>query len=160
LASEGWLARQIGGGRDFPRTAAAEAALLADIGALSKASEQRCRVLLERYGTRARLVAPWLNAPDNRPIGEGERYSTGEIAFLCREEHALRLADILFRRTEYALAGEADAESIEAIAKLAADVHGWAPEKLAAELAHTHQEFERRKARVKTGARSASRTNR
>jgi glycerol-3-phosphate dehydrogenase len=115
----------IGGGRDFP---AGETALERFLDNLSEAAGSRevARDLLERYGTRATLLA----AEDHRArLRSLPAYGRAELAWICRNEHVGRLADLLFRRTDIALSGRLTGDVVREAADIAAEVLGWNAER-------------------------------
>ncbi|OCG75282.1 glycerol-3-phosphate dehydrogenase/oxidase [Microbacterium sediminis] len=113
--------RQIGGGRDYPRTRGDVAVWLrAHVGG----DTPRSRLLFERYGTRAAEVWRHLGAGEDAELLGGE-LSTRELDWMVREEHVVHLTDVVLRRTALAFTGRADRAALEAIADALAPVVGW-----------------------------------
>ncbi len=123
----------IGGGSDFPQSAAETERFLDDLGAFGVPPTRR-QTLLDRYGSRAKGVARRCAQSDDRPLRSLPDYSTAEAAFLFQDELVGRLADILFRRTDIALTGRLTREVAREIADIGAAAIGWSDERVAFEL--------------------------
>ena len=107
---------RIGGGVGFPIDAAGEAALVAGLAAEFGVTDARAAHAVARYGTDAgRVLAFCRDHADSALADTG--YSTAEIRYLVRHEHARTLADVAQRRTSLAITG---ALSSAAIAETAA----------------------------------------
>lgn len=111
----------IGGGRDFPRREAKDAWIRSELGGVSIG---RGRVLLERYGTRARDVAAFLAEADDEAI-LGDRLSTREVTYFVEQEKAARLNDVLLRRTDITYTGDLTSDVFDRIAEAFAETAGW-----------------------------------
>ncbi|WP_244493063.1 glycerol-3-phosphate dehydrogenase/oxidase [Aureimonas sp. AU20] len=98
----------IGGGRDYPKSEAARARLAAELGALSRTSAETGERLLSRYGTRAKQVAEAIGRSDGRRLLSLPDYHVAEIAWIAAHERVRTADDILRRRTDIALKGEAN----------------------------------------------------
>lgn len=120
----------IGGGADFP---ADRAAWVREVAAGTRLPEARVAALFARYGTRARDAARAIAAGPDAPLASLPDHSTGEIAWIGREEMVVRLSDLVLRRTLVALRGQA---SEAALREMAAAL-GWDPARQAAEVAAT-----------------------
>jgi glycerol-3-phosphate dehydrogenase len=114
----------IGGGRDFPRDSAAVDVWLDDAAAASGLPRERLRILLERYGTRARRIAEHVARDGDRPLTHAPDYSAAEIAWLCRHEHVQRLEDLILRRTNLALLGRLTPSLLDELASIWGSVLG------------------------------------
>ncbi len=108
----------IGGGRDFPRTAAEKSALLRSLAQTGGLTLDRAAQLLARYGTRAALYCASLNGAAEIPLQTLPDYSQQEIAHLIRFERAQTAEDLLRRRTSIALDGDATPQATAEIALL------------------------------------------
>ena len=86
--------------------------------------------LVDVYGGRAtRMVALCDSEPSlARPLDEGGRMLAAEVCFAMREEFALTLSDIVFRRMMIGLDADQGRSHYEDIAALAAADAGWSPE--------------------------------
>jgi glycerol-3-phosphate dehydrogenase len=113
----------IGGGKDFPHTVAArEEWLRTHAGTIPL---NRAEALLERYGTRAAALLSHLEQSGDEPLSSLPGFSVQELSYLIREEGAVRLDDILLRRTNLAFAGELNADRVSEIATVAAQELAW-----------------------------------
>ena len=121
----------IGGGRNYPQDERERAALLAELGV----NAERGEALIERYGARAREVARALTAGPDAPLRSAPDYSVNEIAFLFTHELVVRLADVVFRRTDLALSARLTPEVAREIGKIGAATQGWDGRRLDEELA-------------------------
>lgn len=95
----------IGGGRDFPRDAAARAALVTSLAQRGGVSDARAEVLLQRYGTRAGAYVDGLRARGEVMLSSAPDYAREEIRHIAATERVGGLDDILHRRTLLALTG-------------------------------------------------------
>lgn len=121
----------IGGGRDFPSDPNA----WADSKASGAVSAARLLVLLKRYGTRASEVA---EAESGTGFLDNDRsWSTGEIAWILRNEQVVHLADVVLRRTPLAVTGRLTINMLEKIAEIAGTELGWTPDKVSDEIRST-----------------------
>ena len=134
----------IGGGRGFPETAQDQRAWAERLARAHGIEPTRSEALLQRYGTHAERVARFIAAHGDAPLRTLPGYTAGEFAFLCREEPTRRLADLLFRRTAIAMEGLLSPAAVEEVGPIAAKARGWNAERLAAEIAHTTFELNRR----------------
>ncbi|QCL98162.1 glycerol-3-phosphate dehydrogenase/oxidase [Agrobacterium tumefaciens] len=123
----------IGGGRDFPTDAAAHACLVREISATTPSQEAAQR-LIDRYGTRARLVASSTANSIHQPLHSLPRYGREELAWICRNESVGRLTDLLFRRTDIALSGDLSLTVITEAAGIAAESLAWDAARLKQEI--------------------------
>ncbi|GAA3694732.1 glycerol-3-phosphate dehydrogenase/oxidase [Zhihengliuella alba] len=133
----------IGGGRNYPTTDAGRRAWVSARTEL--ASAERLDLLLERYGTRADDVLPYLGAQDApvRGLGNPNELSTGELDYLVANEQVFRLVDVLVRRTSLAFRGLVTQELLEHLADELADRLGWDAARRDAELAGSVSVLER-----------------
>ena len=125
----------IGGGRDFPRNEVERAEAIDDLSALGLERE-RCATLLDRYGSRAALIARRCAAPADLPLSSIAGYSRSEISFIFQNEITGRLADVLFRRTDIALSGRLTRDVAREVATLGAQALGWDARRVVDELSH------------------------
>ncbi len=122
----------IGGGRGFPRTVDDRRAWVA--AHATKVDAERAEVLLERYGTSAAAIINSVTDAD-APLTNLADYSSDEIRFLARHEHAVHLTDLIYRRTSLAFVGSLTAPLLLELATLAGEVLGWTATRRAEELA-------------------------
>jgi glycerol-3-phosphate dehydrogenase len=106
-------------------------------------SEDVTRRIVTNYGSQSdkilSLVAEdQVTAP---ALTEGSRYMKAEILHAVREEMAVGLNDVVFRRTELGAAQYPTREELEACADLMGDELGWDEVRKKDELNQTHQTF-------------------
>ena len=117
----------IGGGRDFPQSAAEKTVFLHNLSVTGGITLDRAARLLARYGTRAALYCDSLNGEAEIPLQTLSDYSQQEIAHLIRTERVETPEDLIRRRTNIALDGNA---SPAAYAEIAQILHASALQKL------------------------------
>ena len=113
----------IGGGRGYSAGSAIETELVRTF----RVTAARAAHLSDTYG-RHRRPRSWRSprgAPDDRPLGVGTELTVAEIAFLTQQEYAVRLGDLILRRTTLAITGTIDTGLTEAIASVAGRELGW-----------------------------------
>lgn len=115
----------IGGGRDYPKTAAAKEQWLARLREQTKLPQERLAELLQRYGTRGEQVASFLIAGPDAPLQHHAGYSRREIEFIVRQEAVTHLLDLVLRRTAIALLGELSPDLLDELVALVASFQGW-----------------------------------
>ncbi|WP_027796732.1 glycerol-3-phosphate dehydrogenase/oxidase [Paraburkholderia acidipaludis] len=122
-------AEAIGGGRGFPRTAAEQADWIAALAARCGISAGRAETLLSRYGSTASEIAVFCSrkhdGSDDKLLTGAPGYTVREMRYLCLYEMVAHLADLLFRRTTIALAGQLTGSVLAETATIAADALGW-----------------------------------
>ena len=93
--------------------------------------------LARTYGTRHRVVLDRLRAAaeDRAPLGAACAVTVGEVRHAVREEMAVRLSDVLLRRTEAGSAGYPGDDAVAAAARILAAELGWSPQRTATEVA-------------------------
>jgi glycerol-3-phosphate dehydrogenase len=124
----------IGGGRDYPQTDAARAAMTAQTGP----------ILFERYGTTAIAISQFAATSQDKPLLSLPGYSSGEIAYICERENVRRLSDLLLRRTAVAMEGLVTEEAIHETAIIAARVLGWDDQRTHSEIQDVKTEMAKR----------------
>ncbi|WP_187972652.1 glycerol-3-phosphate dehydrogenase/oxidase [Aquibium microcysteis] len=121
----------IGGGAGFPKNPADLVAELAGRGI----AWQRAAWLADAYGTRARDVLDFcLARSDDVPLAAGGVITAAEIVFLTRSEWAVRLEDMLLRRTPLSIRGDVSMAIIAAAAAAMAGELGWDDQRRAGEI--------------------------
>ena len=127
---------QIGGGRDWP--AGGAAALAAGLVAQGSVPPERAVILVRRYGSAAGTVSQASRAwPGDAPLDGAPEYSSGEIAWLARQERVTRLDDMILRRTLMAFEGHVGRRCVDAVAAVVAAALDWTPAHTAAEVEAT-----------------------
>lgn len=130
----------IGGGRDYPKTEAAEQAWIAGLAQETGLAEERIGDLFGRYGTTARIVAAHVAAfPTDAPLPDAPDYSRGEMDYVLRHEQVGSLADLAFRRTTLAVTGRLTIRLVEALAIQTGEALGWDAVRRAAEIAKVRE---------------------
>ena len=129
----------IGGGRDYPRTAAAQQEWLAGVQARSPLPFERLKTLFERYGTRAEEIATFIAAETDHPLTHKPDYSQREVIFLALREKVVHLDDLVLRRSLLAMLGELTAPLVRELAQVAGQALGWPAAGQEAEIARTCQ---------------------
>jgi glycerol-3-phosphate dehydrogenase len=124
----------IGGGRDYPKTAEAQAAWVDQVAAETGLKPARIEKLFARYGTRAELVAEYSSKGEDRGLNFLPGYSRREIEFIAREEKVEHLDDFLLRRSLLAKLGQLTHANVDEISKIIRTALGWTNEQADAEL--------------------------
>ena len=105
----------IGGGKEFP-TPDERDGWIADCTNETGLPAARVEMLLDRYGTRARLMAAELGA--DTPLSSLPRFSRQELVWLIDNERVGSLEDLIRRRTDIAISGDLTAEVEREVASL------------------------------------------
>ena len=113
----------IGGGKNFPADDSARHAWIESHR--GRVSFDRAENLLKRYGTRADVILAELNAAGDDPLESLPDFSVQELSFVIRTEQAVRLDDVLMRRTCLAFSGELSEPRVTEIAAVMAGELGW-----------------------------------
>jgi glycerol-3-phosphate dehydrogenase len=117
-------------------------AVLPLLGAAPARGEVRRTLVLERRRQEvARLAAE--RAEWQQPLPEGDGTTGGEVALAAREEMAMTLGDVVFRRTRLGLEARCGHATLAAAAGIMAGLHGWTPSRTAAEIAAVEGELAR-----------------
>jgi glycerol-3-phosphate dehydrogenase len=117
----------IGGGVGF------DDRLADDLGAQSGLGRARAEHLTSLYGSTAASVAAFCLEQDDRPL-PGAVLTEAEVVRFVREEHAVRLADVLQRRSPLAIRGDLTTELVTATARVMARECGWTEARTQAEI--------------------------
>ena len=132
----------IGGGRDFPRDAAARERWLADAAAATGLSRERLQTLLDRYGATALTVAGHIAGyASERPLAHARGYSHAEIDYIARFEKVVSVRDIVLRRTTMAITGALARRDIDEIAEIAGAALVWSENRRSEEVVATVEEL-------------------
>jgi len=118
-------ARPIGGGDGYPATEAGRAALVAELASKHGVSDRRALHAVDHYGTAAdRVLSFCATVSDDRPVA-ATGYTTAELRYLIRHEHARLPADLLQHRTSMAITGTLSSLAIEQAVAVLAEELGW-----------------------------------
>ncbi|WP_142829417.1 glycerol-3-phosphate dehydrogenase/oxidase [Rhizobium rhododendri] len=144
-------AMPIGGGKDFPTTAAARAEWLKRESAETGLDIPRLDQLLTRYGTKAREIArhrgKWT---DRDRLPDSTDHSLAEIDYILQNEGVEHLSDIVMRRTTLAITGSLTLNDLQRIAATVAVMRAWDETRVSAEIeAVTRQLAKRNHMRVR-----------
>lgn len=130
----------IGGGRDYPTTAAEQKVWIQQIADQNDLSFERIEQLFERYGTRATDIASYIAEQstsgllDEQPLSDGPQYSLGEIAFIAEHEKVVHLDDLVSRRSLLAMLGRITPTMLTEIASVVAERLAWTDAQKQAEI--------------------------
>ncbi len=127
----------IGGGRGFPRDAGEMRRQIESLSAWTGVSRERLETLFERYGTRAEMIATFMNGGTDFIFRWLPDYSLREIIFLAQHEKICHLDDLLLRRSLLAMLGRVTGDIVEELAGALANALGWDEDRKAAEIART-----------------------
>jgi glycerol-3-phosphate dehydrogenase len=108
----------IGGGRDFPRDAAARAATADELARRGGISAARADTLLSRYGTRARAYCEQLAGKGETRLVSLPDYAREELEHVARTERVGTLEDLVRRRTSITLTGRCSPAALEELERL------------------------------------------
>ncbi len=125
----------IGGGRGYSSDANEQKRQIDGFAAWTGLDKERLRVLYSRYGSRTEAIATFIKRAADEPLKSLPEYSRREIMFLVQNEKAMRLDDLLLRRTMLAMLGRVTQEIILELADVMRDSLGWSVDQKNAEVA-------------------------
>ena len=100
--------------------------------------------LVRNYGNNTgRVLALAQREPRLRRCFAGSHVTHAEAAYAVREEMALRMSDVVFRRTELGTAGHPGTPALLELQRLLKDELAWSEQRAAEELARVEQQFAR-----------------
>ena len=116
-----------------------DAAAARDVAVPARARER----LACTYGTRNRVVLERLraSAEERAPLGAACAVTVGEARHAVRQEMAVKLSDVLLRRTEAGSAGWPGDDAVAAAARVAAAELGWPPQRVETEVAELRRTY-------------------
>ena len=93
--------------------------------------------LMRNYGSRAaELVAHCRsNGDDAAPVADGSDATPAEIRYAVRREMAVRLADVVLRRTDLGTAGDPGERALRRCADIMGEELGWSTDRIEEEIA-------------------------
>lgn len=97
--------------------------------------------LVETYGSAYGEIVAY-GASDGRllePLGPGSVVTGAEVVHAVRREMALKLSDVIYRRTELGSAGRPPAEAVERCAQIMAKEAGWSRRQRDCELSEVYE---------------------
>ena len=127
----------IGGGRGYPRDSGEMHRQIESLSAWTGVSRERLQTLFERYGSRAEMIATFMNGGTDFIFRWLPDYSLREIIFLAQHEKICHLDDLLLRRSLLAMLGRVTGDMVEELAGALANALGWDEDRKAAEIART-----------------------
>jgi glycerol-3-phosphate dehydrogenase len=128
----------IGGGKGYPRSEVERAAWLQRVHEQQTGlTLERLQPLFERYGTRAEAVAHYIAAGPDQPLHNLVQYSRREIMFMAEHEKAVRLDDVILRRSVMGLCGEINYDVLLQLGEILGAVHNWSPHQIDQEIERT-----------------------
>jgi glycerol-3-phosphate dehydrogenase len=127
----------VGGGRHYPRTADEQKQFIERLKAWAGLSEERARILFERYGTRAEAMAEFFNHDSDIPLQTLPDYSRREIAYLAQYEKMVHLDDLILRRSMLGMLGRLSRPVVDELAQAMGAALGWNESQKQAEVKRT-----------------------
>jgi glycerol-3-phosphate dehydrogenase len=127
----------IGGGKAYPRTDAERTAWLRKVQQAADMPLRRLDVLLERYGTRAEVVARYMAAAPDEPLRHHPAYTRREIQYIALHEQVAHVDDVILRRTLIGLLGQLTPELLRELTEVLGTALGWSAEQQRAEIERT-----------------------
>lgn len=125
---------EIGGGREYQANPGQREEWIARESERFNVSPRRVKGLFERYGTRTAALLASLSDGQETKLEHAPSYSREEISWLTKEEAAVRLEDILLRRTTLAVLGDLSLPLLEEIAGILALELDWEEPRKASEI--------------------------
>jgi glycerol-3-phosphate dehydrogenase len=127
----------IGGGADYPQVGLAQIEFIKKVAEETGLGDLIPKNLFERYGTRALEVARFIKETSAEPLKNLAGWTVGEVRFLVEHEKAVRIDDLLIRRSTLAWLGNVSRPLVEELAEIMAASLGWTAAQKQAEVAHT-----------------------
>lgn len=115
----------IGGGRGYPRDEDELKRQIESLSAWTGVARERLKVLFERYGSRAEVIATFMNGGTDYMLRSMPDYSRREITYLVHHEKVCHLDDFILRRSMLGMLGRVTPEMVEELAGVFANVLGW-----------------------------------
>lgn len=115
----------IGGGRGYERDVQEPNRQMGSLFAWTGVSQERLKLLFERYGTRAEAIATYIHGGTDKALETLPEYSTREIAFLALHEKIIHLDDLLLRRSMLAMLGRVTRGMVDELADVLGNALGW-----------------------------------
>jgi len=129
----------IGGGKGYPQTPVEKSEWLASLERKTRLPMGRLTALLDRYGTRAEVLARFMSTAPDQPLRSLPEYSRREIQFMASQESIVHLDDLILRRTIMALLGQLSLDLLEELAGVLAPVLAWSQERAQQEIERTEK---------------------
>lgn len=131
----------IGGGNNYPRNKDEKWRWLHQQAREHELPFEHVKQLFERYGTKTKQVAHYLNAGVDKPLETLPSFSWRELQYLAEKEHVVHLDDLVMRRTLIGMLGETTRPFLVESADALGQVLGWDQAKKDEEVARTIRLF-------------------
>ena len=115
----------VGGGTGFPKSDAERSAWIARFSKTYGLDIEQASLWLERYGSAADRIAAAAGKDAGHALTSLPHFQDSEIAALARQEQVVSLADLIFRRTPIAIAGQLSVPAVEELGRIVGDALGW-----------------------------------
>ena len=129
----------IGGGRGYSSDVNEQKRQIDSFAAWTGLDKERLQVLYSRYGSRTEAFATFIKRAADEPLKSLPEYSRREIMFLVQNEKAMRLDDLLLRRTMLAMFGRLTKEIVQELADVMGDTLSWNVDQKNAEVVRAFQ---------------------
>ena len=127
----------IGGGRGYLPDENDLQRQIESLSAWTGVTRERLAVLFERYGTRAEVIATFINGGTDRLLQTLPDYSMRELVFLATHENILHLDDFILRRSMLAMLGQVSYVMLDELAGVFTNALGWTDEQRNEEIERT-----------------------
>lgn len=125
----------IGGGKDYPTENKLQ--WFDQTSKQTGVEQKRLETLLNRYGTRAKVIAEYIAAGDDSMLETLNDFSEREIECIAENEKLVRLDDFFLRRSLLAILGHVNQPMIEEVAEILGRVLGWSADRQVQEISRT-----------------------
>lgn len=115
----------VGGGKGYPAVGDTQKEYIKKIADETQFGDLKSKVLFERYGTRALVVAKYLAASPDEALKSLEGWTRREVEFLIMDEKAVHVDDLLLRRSTLAWLGQVSHPLVEELAEIMGNSLGW-----------------------------------
>lgn len=107
-------------------------------------SSETCNALARNHGAAFERVLATDDAEQDAKSLEGTHVLEREVVYAAREEMALKLSDVVFRRTDLGTAGHPGRRAVERSAHLMGRELGWSPDRIREEVDEVERTFRNR----------------
>jgi len=127
----------IGGGRGYIHDVEDINRQVESLSAWTGVGKERVRVLFDRYGTRAEVIATFISGGKDKALNTLPDYSHREIAFIVENEKVFHLDDFILRRSMLAMLGHLSKTVMDELVEAVGGALDWNSERKKAEVART-----------------------
>jgi glycerol-3-phosphate dehydrogenase len=124
----------VGGGRGFPISDAERAVWIARFSETHEVDIEQATLWLERYGSAADRIAAAAGGRPGHALTSLPNFRDSEIVALAKQEQVVSLADLIFRRTPIAIAGQLSVPAVEELGRIVGGALGWASDQIDREI--------------------------